>query len=123
MAAPLIAGNDVANMPQATRDILLNHDVIAVDQDRLGKQGHRVARDGKQEVWSKPMADGGRAVLLWNRGEQPASISADWVALGLPASVKMRTRDLWAHKDFGRTSGRFSAEVPPHGVVMVRLQP
>ncbi|WP_420138546.1 glycoside hydrolase family 27 protein [Sphingomonas sp.] len=123
MAAPLIAGNDVANMTPQTRDILLNRDVIAVDQDRLGRQGHRVWREGKQEVWSKPLADGGRAVLLWNRDDTPSTITADWVTLGLPASLGMQVRDLWAHKDLGRTSARFSSTVPPHGVVMVRLHP
>ncbi len=123
MAAPLIAGNDVATMNRATRDILLNRDVIAVDQDRLGRQGHRVARDGTSEVWSKQMADGGRTLLLWNRGETPARITAQWTQLGLPADVRLRARDLWAHKDLGRLSRSYGAEVAPHGVVMVRLQP
>jgi len=123
MAAPLIAGNDVATMNQATRDILLNREVIAVDQDRLGQQGHRVARDGTREVWVKQMADGGRTLLLWNRGETPARITADWTSLGLPANVRLKARDLWAHKDLGRMSRRYSAEVAPHGVAMVRLNP
>ena len=123
MAAPLIAGNDVANMNEATRDILLNKEVIAVDQDRLGQQGHRVARNGDQEIWSKPMADGGRALLFWNRGEAPARIEAKWEQLGLPGSVALRVRDLWAHQDLGRKKNGFGAEVAPHGVVMVRLQP
>ncbi len=121
MAAPLIAGNDVAGMSAATRDILLNKDVIAVDQDPLGAQGHRVARDGKQEVWAKPMADGGRTLLLWNRGEAPARIVADWAKLGLPTGVSLHARDLWKHKDLGRLSKSYSAEVAPHGVVMIRL--
>lgn len=121
MAAPLIAGNNVADMTAATRDILLNRDVIAVDQDPLGVQGHRVARMGKQEVWSKPMADGGRVLLLWNRGETPARIGVDWTMMGLPANVMLRGRDLWAHKDLGRLSRRYEAEVAPHGVVMIRL--
>ena len=123
MAAPLIAGNDVANMSQATRDILLNHDVIAVDQDPLGQQGHRVSRDGTSEVWVKPMADGGRVLLLWNRGETPVRITAEWTALGLPANVRLKARDLWAHRDLGRLAGRYAAEVAPHGVAMVRLLP
>lgn len=123
MAAPLIAGNDVANMSPATRAILLNREVIAVDQDPLGQQGRRVAKNGDLEVWSKPMADGGRAVLLFNRGEGPARIEAEWPALGLPAKVDMRVRDLWAHRDLGRMRQRFGAEVAPHGVVMVRLTP
>ncbi|MCC2977086.1 glycoside hydrolase family 27 protein [Sphingomonas sp. PL-96] len=123
MASPLIAGNDVAAMSSATRDILLNRDVIAVDQDALGVQGHRVVRNGDLEVWAKPMADGGRAVLLWNRGEAPARIAADWAALSLPRKVRMQVRDLWAHKDLGRRAGSYEAEVAPHGVVMVRLTP
>ena len=123
MAAPLIAGNDVATMNQATRDILLNREVIAVDQDRLGQQGRRVARDGTSEVWVKQMADGGRTLLLWNRGETPARITAEWTTLGLPADVRLKARDLWAHKDLGRMARRYSAEVAPHGVAMVRLNP
>ncbi|QAY75340.1 glycoside hydrolase family 27 protein [Sphingosinicella sp. BN140058] len=123
MAAPLIAGNDVANMDDATRAILLNREVIAVDQDRLGKQGHRVAKDGTSETWSKPMADGGRTLLFWNRGETPARIEATWEQLGLPRSLSLRVRDLWAHKDLGRRKGSYAAEVAPHGVAMVRLQP
>jgi len=121
MAAPLIAGNDVANMTAATRAILLNTDVIAVNQDALRTQGHRVWKDGDREVWSKPMSDGGRALLLFNRGEAPATIAADWAMLDLPRSVQMRARDLWAHKDLGKRKGRYEAEVAAHGVVMVRL--
>ena len=110
-------------MNQATRDILLNREVIAVDQDRLGQQGRRVARDGTSEVWVKQMADGGRTLLLWNRGETPARITAEWTTLGLPADVRLKARDLWAHKDLGRMARRYSAEVAPHGVAMVRLNP
>lgn len=123
MAAPLIAGNDVANMSAATRAILLNHDVIGVNQDTRGEQGHRVVQDGSKEVWVKQMADGGRTLLLWNRGETPTRIAADWTTLGLPATLKLRGRDLWAHRDIGRVAGRYEADVAPHGVVMVRLKP
>ena len=122
MAAPLIAGNDVAGMDADTRDILLNADVIAVDQDALGAQGHRVWADGDREVWSKPMADGGRAVLLFNRGAIATAIAADRAMLGLPPSTRLRVRDLWAHRDQGRWTGRYQAIVAPHGVVMVRLR-
>jgi alpha-galactosidase len=123
MAAPLIAGNDVANMDAATRAILLNTEVIAVDQDPLGIQGHRVWKDGDREVWSKALADGGRALLLFNRGDAPATIAADWTLIGLPRSVAMRVRDLWDHRDLGKRAGRYAASVVPHGVVMVRLRP
>jgi len=123
MAAPLIAGNDVANMSPATAAILLNHEVIAVDQDALGAQGHRVATFGTSEVWTKPLADGGRAVLLFNRGAKPATITAEWTALGYPVSLALTGRDLWQHKPVGRVQGRYTATVAPHGVVIVTLRP
>ncbi|MBN8807831.1 MAG: alpha-galactosidase [Sphingomonas sp.] len=118
MAAPLIAGNDVASMDAATRDILLNRDVIAVDQDPLGVQGHRVAKDGDREVWVKPLSGGRRAVLLFNRGVAPATIAADWAMLDLAPALSLRVRDLWAHRELGSMRGRLSATVAPHGVAM-----
>ncbi|HEX8668362.1 MAG TPA: glycoside hydrolase family 27 protein [Allosphingosinicella sp.] len=123
MAAPLIAGNDVSAMDEATRAILLNKEVIAVDQDRLGVQGRRVRKDGDSEVWVKPLAGGGRAVLLFNRGAQPAEIAFDHDALGYPPRLKAKMRDLWAHRDLARWSGRYAATVPAHGAVMVRIDP
>jgi alpha-galactosidase len=123
MAAPLMAGNDVASMSPETAAILLNKDVIAIDQDPLGAQGHRVRKTGEQEVWARPLADGGRAVILFNRAATPAEISVDWTELGYPRGMKAEVRDLWAHKSLGRSAGNFSATVAPHGVVMVRLLP
>jgi alpha-galactosidase len=69
MAAPLIAGNDVAAMSEATKAILLNREVIAVDQDPLGVQGHRVWKEGTNEIWLKPLNGGRQALLLFNRGQ------------------------------------------------------
>jgi alpha-galactosidase len=121
MAAPLIAGNDVAAMSDATRAILLNKEVIAVDQDRLGIQGRRVRKDGDSELWVKPLAGGGRAVLLLNRGATPVQIGFSWDEIGYPARLKARIRDLWQHKDLPRRAGSFSAAVEPHGVAMLRI--
>lgn len=123
MAAPLIAGHDVAKMTPEIRNILLNEEVIAVDQDRLGVQGHRVWRDGDREVWVKPLADGGRAALLFNRGAAPAEIAVTWEQLGYPAHLTARLRDLWAHRDLAPRSGSYRATVEAHGVVMLRVQP
>ncbi|MEN3747657.1 glycoside hydrolase family 27 protein [Sphingomonas sp. HF-S3] len=123
MAAPLIAGNDIANMDEATRAILLNREVIAINQDLLGIQGRRVWRDGNREVWVKPLSGGGRAVILFNRGDAPETIAVDWDALGYPPGLKARIRDLWQHRDLKPVAGRFSATVPAHGVVMVKVQP
>ena len=123
MAAPLMAGNDIAHMDEATRSILLNKEVIAIDQDSLGQQGHRAAKDGTNEVWVKPLASGGRAVLLFNRGDRPATIRATAEQLGWPPSLHARVRDLWAHGDLSRWSGSIEASVEPHGVAMYRVTP
>jgi alpha-galactosidase len=123
MAAPLIAGNDVAHMSADTAKILLNKAVIAVDQDAAGVQGHRVGRIGDAEVWSKPLSDGGRAVLLFNRGAAPAAIAVSWPQLGYPSSLRLKATDLWTGEKLGRVSGSLAKPVAPHGVVMLRLEP
>ena len=123
MAAPLIAGNDLADMDAETRAILLNKEVIAVNQDRLGVQGRRVWKEGDREVWVKPLSGGRRAVLLFNRGKQPVEIGFDWEKLGYPAKLKARMRDLWAHNDLASRAGSYSATVQPHAVHMVLVQP
>lgn len=123
MASPLMAGNDIAHMDASTRSILLNEDVIAVDQDSLGIQGHRVRRDGGSEIWVKPLAGGAIAVLLFNRADAPATIKVTADLLGWPPSVRAKVRDLWVHRDEGRWTGAISQSVEPHGVAMFRVGP
>jgi len=121
MAAPLIAGNDLRSMSQATKDILMNAEVIAIDQDAAGKQGTRIRGEGGLEVWAKPLKQKGAvAVLLFNRGEAAADINANWGEVGLP-SGKAKVRDLWAHTDRGVFTDSFKANVSPHGVVMLKV--
>jgi alpha-galactosidase len=120
MAAPLIAGNDLRSMADSTRDILTNREVIAVDQDSLGAQGWMVAQPQPLlQVWMKPLKDGGRAVLLFNRSGSAAEIAVDFGAIGLRG--RQAVRDLWAHTDRGPVAGRYAATVPSHGVVMLRV--
>ena len=123
LSAPLMAGNDLRTMSSEIKEILTNREVIAVDQDPLGLQGRRVKREGDREVWSKQLADGGRAVVLFNRGPQAAQLSVSWTDLGYPQSLSAQVRDLWAAKDLGKMSGKFTTEVPSHGVVMVTIKP
>src|SRR6266404_6563123 len=121
MAAPLIAGNDLRSMSQATKDILMNAEVIAIDQDAAGKQGTRIRAEGGLEVWAKPLKQKGAvAVVLFNRGEAAADINANWGEVGLP-SGKAKVRDLWAHADRGVFTDSFKASVPSHGVVMLKI--
>jgi len=122
-SAPLLAGNDIEHMSADTKEILLNKEVIAVDQDALGQQGRRVKKDGDLEIWSKQLADGGRAVALLNRGKAAAQISVKWTDIGYPDTLSASVRDLWAKKDVGQKTGGYSAEVPSHGVVMIKVMP
>jgi len=123
LAAPLIAGNDLRDMKPEIREILANKEVIAVDQDPLGNQGRRVRKNGNLEVWSKPMQDGNRAVVLLNRGTEDAEITVAWEDVGYPAHLEARVRDLWQAKHLGKFTGKFSATVAPHSVVMVTVKP
>ena len=123
LAAPLIAGNDLRDMRPEIRDILTNKEVIAVDQDPLGSEGKRVKKNGDLEVWSKQMKDGSRAVILFNRASGDHEITVNWEDLGYPDHLEAAVRDLWQKKDLGRFTGKFSATVVSHGVVMVTVRP
>jgi alpha-galactosidase len=123
LAAPLIAGNDLRDMKPEIQEILTNKEVIAVNQDPLGRQARRVRKDGDLEVWAKPLRDGNRAVVLFNRGSSEQSISVGWEELGYPDHLNAVVRDLWQKKDLGKSTGKFSAAVASHGVVMVTVKP
>ena len=123
LAAPLIAGNDIRNMPPDIKEILMNKELIAVNQDPLGAEGRRVRKDASSEVWARQMKDGSRVVVLFNRGGEQAEISVRWEELGYPGHLQAAVRDLWMHKDLGKFAGSFSAAVPEHGVITLRLMP
>ena len=119
LAAPLLAGNDLRDMSAETRDILTNKEVIAIDQDKLGQQGTRISKEGAAEVWTRQLANGDLAVGLFNRSEGMTEVRALWEILGLKG--KHKVRDLWHHTDLGAVRDYYSAEVPAHGVIMVRI--
>jgi len=123
LAAPLMAGNDVRGMTPEIRDILTNREVIAVDQDPMGRQGRKVRDDGDVEVWAKELADGSRAVALLNRDTTAAAVTVSWPEIGYTTGIEAVVRDLWAHRDVGRMRGRYTATVPGHAAVMVRITP
>jgi alpha-galactosidase len=120
MAAPLIAGNNVTAMSPATRTILTNASVIAVDQDELGKQGHPVASKGGHWVLAKPLQNGDCAVVLFNQTGTAATISTSASRVGLGGAARYTLRNLWT-RAVTTTAGPISARVPAHGVVMYRV--
>jgi alpha-galactosidase len=123
LAAPLISGNDVRSMTPEIKEILTNAEVIAVNQDKLGREGRRIRKNGDLEVWGKPLSDGSRAVILFNRGTSESDVSVSWEEIAYPGHLSAKVRDLWAHKDLGSFTGSFKANVGPHSVVMVKIAP
>jgi alpha-galactosidase len=123
LAAPLMAGNDLAAMSAQTRSILTNREVIGVDQDPLGIQGRRVVKGVDTEIWVRPLAGGSQAVLLLNRGPEPRSIRLDWSALNLPAYERVAVRDLWLAKALPPAAGSLTAAVGAHAAILLRVTP
>lgn len=115
--------NDLRNISKEAKDILLNREVIAVDQDKLGKMGRRVFAEKDVEVWSRALFNGSVAAVLFNRNRDSAQeIKADFELIGL-TSKTASARDLFAGKDLGQFTNFVSAKVNPTGVVMVKLSP
>ena len=122
--APLLVGADLTTLSEATRATLSNLLIIAVDQDALGLQATKVAEQGPGlEVWSKPLATPGeRAVLLLNRTNAAASISADWRDLGLLNGSPATITDAWTQKDLGAFHRTYSAKVPAQDAVLLVIR-
>ncbi|MEP7280278.1 MAG: glycoside hydrolase family 27 protein [Bacteroidota bacterium] len=121
LAAPLMAGNDLQKMSPSTLEILSNSEVIAIDQDLLGKQAITIFKEGDVQILARDLKDGAKAVGLFNTGlkGQIASVSF----LDLKVNGKQKIRDLWLHKDLGQFKSKFSVHVPPHGVVLIKVSP
>ena len=121
LAAPLIVGADLAHIKREALSILTNPEVIAIDQDALAVQGHRVSEEGPLEVWMKPLADGSKAVGLFNRELGSIPVTVRFSDLGVQNAVSVR--DLWTRKDLGVYQNHFTAPVRGHGVVLLRVRP
>ncbi|WP_199921404.1 NPCBM/NEW2 domain-containing protein [Streptomyces bicolor] len=119
MAAPLLIGSDLRSASEETFEILGNREVIAVDQDPLGRQGTVISAEGGRWVVAKDMADSSRAVALFNESGTAQRITTTAEAVGLPAADAYTLRDLWQHRSHN-TAGTISATVPAHGTVLVR---
>lgn len=119
LASPLLVGCDLSQLDEFTLAVLTNPEVLEVNQDPLGRQARRVAEGDQVEAWARPLADGSTAVGLFNRGRAEAPVTVKWSDLGL--SGKQTVRNLWLRKDEGVHEGSFTAGVPRHGAVMLRV--
>ncbi len=108
LSSPLLIGCDMSQMDEFTLSLLSNDEVLAVDQDPLGKQASRIWQNGDLEIWAKDMKDGSKAVGLFNRGEEQTTIKLNWSDLGIAG--KHHVRDLWRQKDLGKFSGSFQCQ-------------
>lgn len=122
LSSPLLLGNDLTSMSQQTIDLLTNSEVIAVNQDISGLQAHLIHSKNNLQVWAKHLngkRSNERAVVLFNRSESPSNISFNIEDLNLIGPVKVR--DLWAKTDLSAIESTYTANVPAHGVVMLKL--
>jgi alpha-galactosidase len=121
LAAPLIIGCDLTKIDPFTKALLTNHDVVEVDQDPLGKAATRRKQTEDIEVWARPLWDGTYAVGLFNRGYERSNIRVDWKDLDARLSGRQPVRDLWQRRDVGMFDRGYSASVPAHGAVFVKV--
>ena len=138
LSAPLLIGCDMDRLDPFTLSLLTNDEVLAIDQDALGKQATLVASQGEEvvvrknakpntkpqtfparQVWLKELEDGSRAAGLFNLSDKPMKVKADFAVLKLDG--KQTVRDVWRQKDIGTFENSYEAEVAPHGVVLVKL--
>jgi alpha-galactosidase len=129
MAAPLILGDDIRSMAPVIKEIVTNKEIIALNQDTLGKQGYRWwTLDGNIELWIKPLSNNEIALCFFNRSNEVKTIDFDWNRYfsnlnGKTYNVtdKTKIRDLWLKKDLGTTKNNLKATFQPHDVLTIRL--
>ncbi|RKT52921.1 NPCBM/NEW2 domain-containing protein [Saccharothrix australiensis] len=119
MAAPLLIGTDLRAADAGTFEILTNRDVLAVDQDVLGVQGRRIRSADGVDVIVKPLAGGDKAVALFNKNADEATVETSLSEIGFGPGA-YRLTDLWS-KEARTTTGGISASVPGHGTVLYRV--
>jgi hypothetical protein len=119
LSSPLLIGCDISKLDAFTLNLLTNDEMIEINQDRAGKQARQIIKTDDEQVWSKELSDGTKAIGLFNLSDNYRTISLPVRELKLPASFSLR--DCWKQKDLGRLKG-YSVRVPPHGVAVVRAR-
>jgi alpha-galactosidase len=123
LAAPLMLGCDVRNMNETTKSILLNKDIIAIDQDALGKQAARVMRTDGLEVWKKPLTGNRVAIAFLNRNSTSKSLTVTWKDLELRQATHYNVFEVWKHEAISRADSTISADLKSHECQVFVLSP
>ena len=118
LAAPLMAGNDLRSMSPEILDLLTKKEVIAIDQDPLGKQASKILDYGKHEVWLKPLSNGEFAVCFFNRSKKPWHVDFDWQSIRIPKNQIIR--DLWKEENIGNAERNLQESIPGHDILLLR---
>ncbi len=132
LASPLMAGNDLQNMSAETKSILTNKEVIALDQDSLGRQASCYRDDGDYQIWLKPLEKDEKAICLLNKSDEKKSVLVDFALLATASTSRWpepskftindyRVRDLWEHKDLLMKETSVYIDMPPHSVKIFRF--
>ncbi len=131
LAAPLILGNDIRSMNKETAEILMNKDVIAIDQDKLGVEALKFSSENGLEFWFKPLENGDWAFCILNRNKTPENYIIDWQKFNLKDDISQRSinfntiiynlRNLWTKKSEGNTRGKKKIVIEGHDILIWRL--
>ena len=113
-SAPLMIGCDISTMSEETRTILLNKDIIAIDQDPLGKQAFRVMRKDGLEAWKKPLTGNRTAIAFLNRNSTAGTVTAPFESLELDPGAEYNVYDVWSHETVTQPAGALTAKLQPH---------
>jgi alpha-galactosidase len=121
LASPLLIGCDLEKLDPFTLNLLTNDEVLAVNQDPLGRQARPLSKTPTTQVWVKDLYDGSKAIGFFAMGERTEEVEFDLRQVGLGGDV--RVRDVWRQVDIGGIRGKLSARVGSHGVALFRVTP
>jgi hypothetical protein len=119
LSSPLLIGCDLQRLDTFTLNLLTNDEVIAINQDPLGNQASQVILEGDMQVWLKNLADGNKAVGIFNLADSTVHYPFNFATAGLPEDLNVR--DLWRQKDLGKFTGTLETSIPSHGVVLLKV--
>jgi hypothetical protein len=119
LSAPLLIGCDLSKLDQFTLNLLTNDAVIAINQDSLGKQAQQLIKNDGLQVWVKELADGSKAIGLFNMSSTYQDFTVQWTDIGL--KNKQLVTDVWRQQSLGIMEERYTTAIPPHGVKLIRV--
>jgi alpha-galactosidase len=122
LAAPLLAGNNLSQLSPDINAILTNREIIAIDQDPLGREADRIYAEGPIEIWARPLADGSRALAIFNFGEQRSYLRGISLHLAEAGAANgWHARDVWMAHELGPIYDSTQLTLPRHGCIILRL--